>query len=106
MGQRANLIIAGPEGYDLYYSHWRANTLPTDLFWGPEYAQAFVRIQRPVDQDGWLDTIWSEGGAVIDTARRTLLLYGGEDILYDVPLRRMYLELLQTVWANWTIRWA
>jgi hypothetical protein len=43
MGQGANLVILehgweGPERH-LYYTHWRANTLGCDLFWGPEHAR-------------------------------------------------------------------
>lgn len=107
MGQRANLVIVGPRGYELYYSHWCANTLPQDLFWGPEHGERFVRMQRLVnDEEGWLDTVWAEGGAVIDQPRKTLLLYGGEDILFEVPLRRLYLKLLQAVWQGWSIQWA
>jgi hypothetical protein len=107
MGQRANLLIITPTGYDLYYTHWRANTLPFDLFWGPAHAEAFIREQRAVEgEDGWLDTVWAEGGAVFDPLRRILLFYGGEDVLFDAPLRRVYLELMRASWPGWTIRWA
>lgn len=107
MGQRANLATVGPQGYDLYYSHWCANTLTRDLFWGPLHAERFVQLQRRVDAcDGWLDTVWAEGGAVIDRPQKTLFLFGGQDIAFEVPLRRLYLRLLQQVWEGWTIRWA
>lgn len=67
MGQRANIAIGNAERYDLFYSHWCANTLPHDLFGGSDHAVDFVSCQRKVDRrDGWLDTIWAEGGAVID----------------------------------------
>ena len=107
MGQRANLAIGNANGYDLFYSHWCANTLPRDLFWGPSHALDFVSQQRRVDKEnGWLDTIWAEGGAAIDPVSKTLLLFGGEDLLYDVPLRRVFLEFLSVSWDGWTIRWA
>lgn len=107
MGQRANLVIVrSGGGYDLFYNHWCANTLPLYLFWGPDYAEAFIRTQAQVDESGWLDDIWAEGGAVMDAGRRVLLFYGGEDILYDIPLRKCYLSLLHKVWAGWEIRWA
>jgi hypothetical protein len=106
MGQRANLLILENRRYSLYYSHWCANTLTRDLFWGPRHALRFVRAQRALDDTDWLDDVWAEGGAVIDCDARLLLLFGGEDILHDVPLRRVYLELLQRVWNGWTIRWA
>ena len=75
MGQRANLAIGNANGYELYYSHWCANTLPRDLFWGPNHALNFISQQLQVDQtEGWLDTIWAEGGAVIDIETNTFLL--------------------------------
>lgn len=107
MGQRANLAIGNSSGYELYYSHWCANTLPRDLFWSSEHAVVFISQQRSVGvDDGWLDTIWAEGGAVIDPQHKILLLYGGEDLLYDVPLRRLFLKMLSTAWESWDIRWA
>jgi hypothetical protein len=128
VGSRANIAIVEDGTYSLYYCHWCAQTLPRDLFWGPEYALAFTRAQlfeggglpalradepcpappgTPVEKpEGWLDDVWSEGGAVIDLDRRVLLLYGGEDIEWDVPLRRLYLALLRQVWQSWEVRWA
>lgn len=106
MGQRANLVIVQNGVYELYYSHWHANTLPDDLFWGPEHAAAFIAMQQRREADGWLDDVWAEGGAVMDLDTRTLLLYGGEDLCYDLPLRRVYMELLRYTWPSWTLRWA
>ena len=107
MGQRANLIIVQYGEYELFYSHWAANTLTGDLFWSPELATAFIRMQQQVDKEtGWLDDIWAEGGAVVDWDNKVFLLFGGEDILWDVPLRRLYLKLLEYIWQGWTIKWA
>jgi len=106
MGQRANLVIVEKGRYQLFYSHWCANTLPRDLFWGPEYAVAFIRMQREVDESGWLDEVWAEGAAVVDLDRQVLLLFGGESVLNDVPFRRVYLEFLSRVWQGWDVCWA
>jgi hypothetical protein len=106
VGQRANLILVEGCDYRLFYSHWCANTLTRDLFWGSEHAAAFIRIQRAVGESGWLDEVWAEGGAVLDLNRKHFLLYGGQDLLDDVPLRRVYLELLARVWKGWSVRWA
>lgn len=106
MGQRANLIIVENREYSLHYSHWCANTLTRDLFWGPEHARDFIQVQRAVDESGWLDDVWAEGAAVLDCDNHVLLLYGGEDVLYDVPLRRVYLQMLRRVWREWEVRWA
>jgi hypothetical protein len=104
MGQRANLVIVNHEGYKLYYCHWCASSLPESIFWGPEIALRFIADQHLVNE--WLDNVWAEGGVIVDTERRVLLLWSGEDLLYDIPLRRLYLRLLQTTWIGWQIKWA
>ena len=106
MGQRANLLIVEEGQYQLFYSHWCANTLTRDLFWGPEHAVKFIRMQREVDESSWLDEVWAEGAAVVDLDNQVLLLFGGEDVPYDVPLRRVYLDCLRRVWKAWDVRWA
>jgi hypothetical protein len=131
VGQRANIVVIQDGTYDLYYCHWCAVSLAADLFWGPEPAVAFARNQldarslgpeipmrrpdlssrsagepREPGAEGWLDDQWAEGGAVIDLDCRVLVLFGGDDISWDVPLRRLYLKLLRQVWSGWEIRWA
>ncbi|WP_337174586.1 hypothetical protein [Paludisphaera sp.] len=105
MGHRANLIVVRGGGYDLRYSHWAANSLPRDLFWGPRHAIAFTEAQ-PAAGTEWLDDVWAEGGSVIDVDRRVFRLFGGEDLRYDVPLRRLYLSLLGVAWRGWDVGWA
>lgn len=106
MGQRENLVIVKQYGYDLYYNHWCANTLPEQLFWGPEHARNFIESQMKIDESGWLDDIWAEGGAVFDESKKRLLFFGGEDELYDIPYRRILLALMRFVWQGWEISWA
>ena len=106
MGQRANLLLVRGGDYELYYTHWGAGTLPADLFWGPEWAERFVRAQQRVDETGWLDDVWAEGGALLDLDRHRVLVYGGEDLANEAPLRRRYLELMRRVWRDWEVHWA
>lgn len=103
MGQRANLILIEGGRTEIFYTHWRANTLDENLFWGPGHSTAFIRSQRPVVDEPLLDDVWAEGGAVLDHDRRVLLLFGGEDLRYEVPLRRLYLKYVRAVWD---VRWA
>jgi hypothetical protein len=105
MGHRANLIVVREGRYDLRSSHWAANTLPRDLFWGPQHAIAFTEAQPAAGTD-WLDDVWAEGGSVIDTDRHVFRLFGGEDLQYNVPLRRLYLALLGVIWQGWSVGWA
>lgn len=107
MGQRANLAIITEQGTELYYTHWRANTLDRDLFWGPAHAIDFIRQQRSEEEGAEiLDEVWAEGGAVVDETRQTLLWFGGQDISYDVLRRRVHLALMGRLWQGWTIEWA
>jgi hypothetical protein len=106
MGQRANLIILKNNKYDLYYDHWCANSLDAYLFWGVKSALKFFRSHEKQNDDWWLDTVWCEGGAVIDLDKKVLLWFGGEDISFDIVLRRTLLELMQKNWKGYTIRWA
>lgn len=106
MGHRANLVIVENGDYTLYYSHWCANRLEQHLFWGPEPALQFMRMQDQVDRSRWLNTVWAEGGAVLDRDHHVLLFFGGEDVRYDIPLRRAFLDMMRRVWSGWEIRWA
>ena len=107
MGQRANLLLRREGRTELFYTHWRANTLDSDLFWGPAAAEAFIRAQRSESEGAaWLDEVWAEGGAVVDFDRRVLLWFGGEEGECDVPLRRVHLALMRELWPEWSVRWA
>lgn len=107
MGHRANLVVVTAGGVELYYSHWRANLLDRDLFWGPEHATRLARAQRSALEGAtWLDEVWAEGGAVLDHVHRVLLWYGGEDIELEIPRRRLVLHLMRACWEGWDVRWA
>lgn len=106
MGHRANYVVVEGTGYTLYYSHWGAASIAQDLFWGPVHAMRFLRRQKRCRSDDWLNDIWAEGGALIDPGQRRLLLFGGEEIGVDLPIRRLFMELLQTVWSGWQVSWA
>lgn len=41
----------------------------------------------------------------MDIDKRKLLFFGGDDILFDVPLREMYLMLVNKQWPGWKIQW-
>src|SRR5262249_61654927 len=93
MGSRANLIVMHETGYSLYYCHSCANTLPFDLLWGPAYAESFIQQQQAVSDDELLDPTWDEGADVFDPQKKMHLFFGGEDILFEMLMRRDYLEM-------------
>ncbi|MCB9521412.1 MAG: hypothetical protein H6708_31545 [Kofleriaceae bacterium] len=107
MGQRANLVVIAGGRIELFYSHWRATTLPDEIFFGPAHAERMIRAQRS-EADGaeWLDEVWAEGGVVLDHDRRLLLFWGGEDLEYDIAERRVFLALMRGPWRGWDVRWA
>jgi hypothetical protein len=108
MGQRANHVVVKNGSWQLYYDHLSANCLDTELLWGPEKARKFIEQQEATDASGWLNEVWCEGAAVLDFDHNVLLFFGGEDILYDVLLRRAHLSLMRMneAWQEWDIRWA
>lgn len=107
MGHRANYAIREQGLVELFYSSWGASTVPRDLFWGPDSAEAFIRNHSPVDGDDWLDDVVGEGGAAFDKDQQTVVLFGGEKVGYP-PLRDVFVRLMNGLWARWgwTVEWA
>lgn len=106
MGHRANLVVVYKDHYEHYYCHWCSTSIPQDVFWGPELTFAYIKSQERITNHRWLNETFAEGGVLVDTYRKVLLLFGGQDMLYDIPLRRLYLQLLAKVWEDWQVRWA
>ena len=107
MGQRANLVILRNAEWQLFYDHWCANRLDIELFWGPLLATSFIEQRAPLpDKNDWLDEVWCEGGVILDEDAQLLTWFGGEDIEDDIPLRRVFFELMKRQWPDWQLRWA
>jgi hypothetical protein len=104
LGHRANYLILEASSQELFYSHWSANSVERNVFWGPQPAERFIRCQEATSE--WLDDTWCEGGAVLDKVARELLVFGGEDILYDLYRRSVWMALMKPLWPGWSIRWA
>lgn len=106
MGSRANYVIVDEQGWRLYYSHWGAARVDAQLAAGPAYARRFIEQQQPCAQTDWLDNFWAEGGVLMDTVARRLLLFGGSEIMDRIDARRAYLALLGQTWPGWAVSWA
>jgi hypothetical protein len=108
VGHRCNYALLDGGRLQLFYAHWGALTVPHDMFWGPAYAEAFIRAQTPVGSDDWLETAWAEGGAALDKDARALVLFGGSHGLDREPLRPVFLRLMSALWQQdgWSVRWA
>ncbi|WP_433178185.1 hypothetical protein [Actinoallomurus sp. CA-150999] len=105
MGQRANFVLVDDTGWRLYYDHWAANQICSVLVAGPEAATRFIIAQRQRAQDEWLDDIWAEGGAMVDHRTRRLIFYG-DQLMLDLPAKRVFTRLLSLTWPGWDVRWA
>lgn len=102
MGDRANYAILGEGSYQLFYSRFGAVTLLQDLAGGPAAVFDFVRNQEPAEH--WLDDIWCEGAALIDTVNKILLYFSWH---HDgVADRARRLADIENAWPGWTARWA
>lgn len=107
MGHRANYVICEDGELELFYSLWGALTVPDDVFWGPEWAEAFIRQQDRVADGDWLDDIWGEGGVALNKDECTITLFGGESLGHP-PLKDVFLDLMGALWSQkgWRVQWA
>ncbi len=106
MGHRANLVIVTETGYELYYDHWIAHTLPFQVFWGPEHALKLIRMQAQRDPDQWTDPVFAESGILIDPFEKVVLLFGGNYLEYELSFQAVFVECMRYQWAGWNIQWA
>ena len=102
MGHRATYAILEGGKLELFGSRWGALSVPQDVFWGPEHAEAFIR-SNAVAED-WYDDVFGEGGIGLDKDTRTILFFGGDE-LSNPSLRPLFLELMGALWQGWTLRW-
>jgi hypothetical protein len=101
MGHRTNYVIRESGAIHLFYSHWGALSVPDDIFWGPRYAEEFIRQTEATEE--WLDDVWAEGAVALDKDARTVAFYGLSELGHP-PLAEVTLELMGAVWAGWQVR--
>ncbi|MEM8837627.1 MAG: hypothetical protein AAGE89_06005 [Pseudomonadota bacterium] len=99
------MIIVENGTFELFYDHWAANKLDTELFWGPEFARAFIE-ERDARPGYWVDDGWSEGGCILDFDSLHLLWYGGQDVRWEANLNLVHAELMARQWPDWHVEWA
>jgi hypothetical protein len=104
IGQRANYVEIKDGQWRIQYSHWGANEIARDIFWGPNRALGVVRGCEPAES--WLDEVSCEGAVLMDRDRHCLLFFAGGALEDNLPLRRIYLQMLAIMWLGWQIRWA
>ncbi|MEO7003749.1 MAG: hypothetical protein ABI068_18105 [Ktedonobacterales bacterium] len=78
--------------------------MPSVVSGGPAATMAYIRELRR--EPGLLDTVWAEGGILLDAKTHTLLFFGGLAIYTSPYLRCLFLPAVQPIWQGWTVAWA
>ena len=104
MGHRCNLVVKREGAVAVYYSHWGALSLLADLLKGPSSIDDWVKECEREEQ--LLDNVFCEGVALADFDHQLLLLQGGLQVQYILPVRRAYLEMARACWPEWRVEWA
>ncbi|BBX26621.1 hypothetical protein GCM10009632_42820 [Mycolicibacterium alvei] len=105
MGNRANFVIVENGEWQLYYSHWAGCRMLDALAFGPEFALRYVKALEALPRTDWTCPLWSDGGAVIDVDRKRLLFFGDE-LMCDMPIRRAMFVVLIAMWPDYEVGWA
>ncbi|MDH6197037.1 hypothetical protein M2272_003690 [Mycobacterium frederiksbergense] len=105
MGNRANFVIVENGKWQLYYSHWAGCRMLDALAFGPEFAVQYIRALRVCGPAEWTDPLWADGGAVVDIDRKRLLFFGDE-LMCDMPIRRAMMNVLGITWSDYAVGWA
>ncbi|CAN5230388.1 hypothetical protein BH09ACT8_BH09ACT8_56360 [soil metagenome] len=105
MGNRANIVVVENHDWQLYYSHWAGCRMLDALIGGPDSALRYVRSLRHCPKTQWTDPLWADGGALIDLDRRRLLFFG-EELMVEMPIRRALMAVLAELWPGFDVGWA
>lgn len=106
MGHPAIIIIVENDDYKVFYNKWLSHTLLSDVFWGPNSVKKIIPSSHEFNASSWRGDRYLDGGALLDVEKKQLLIFGEGGPDYDVPLRRLYLKLITSVWGDWNITWA
>jgi hypothetical protein len=87
----------------IFYGQWAAIHIPAMILSGPQGTIERIRGMHPEDQ--LTDTVWAEGGLVVNADTQKVVYWGGER--YLVPhVRRYAAQVWQRLWPGWNIAWA
>ncbi|UFS97174.1 hypothetical protein [Nocardia huaxiensis] len=107
MGALARFVLIDDSGVRRYHSRWGADRVCATLIGGPDAATREIEtdvLQRGPLRD-WQPDTWTEGGAVVDHTARQLIWFG-DQLMYDLPTKQVFAELLRRTWPGWNVRWA
>lgn len=95
MGERAQKVILRDGQILKYWSRWAGQTCAGELLAGPECFT--VKFDR-ADTD-WMDSVWAEGGYLVDFERRKILLYS-----WDKTYLAGVMPELFKAWPGWELK--
>jgi hypothetical protein len=103
MGQRANYIIQTHNNIDIYYTHWRANYIVSDLLLDQRKFMNFVN--RFDKESELIQEPWIEGCVYLNIELKELLFWEIAH-LHHYSVRTEYISLLRNKWPGWSIKFA
>jgi hypothetical protein len=101
MGQRVNYILKKKDSLEIYYHHWGANTIASDLYLGENKFLDFVKTCTKVDE--FLTEIWMEGCVIVDFENKILGFWYWE-FPRSTSIENYFLERLSKKWEDWNIK--
>ncbi|MEO3408157.1 hypothetical protein AAFN85_29855 [Mucilaginibacter sp. CAU 1740] len=99
MGQRANYIITENNTRTIYYNHWRANCITSDLYLGKARFIEFAKSCRQVEV--MLDEVWIEGCVLVNIDKKIVHFWSFEYAVTSVT--GFYLKKLRDRWKGWEV---
>jgi len=98
MGHRCTLVIKENNAVELFFGHWTGVELPDQLFWGPEYVEAYIRGHEGVDF--WMEDLFSDGCVGLDKDQKILLVHRGTGKLSKGEKSEYFYLLMRALWEE------
>lgn len=101
MGQIANYIVKEGKKLTIYYNHWRANSIATDLYLGEKRFLEFVNNCQLKDEI--MNEPWIEGCVIIDKSTKSLFFWSFE-FSRGTTVVDYYMQQLSKKWGDWNLK--
>ncbi len=98
MGHRCTLAIKEDNAVELFYGHWTGVELPEQLFWGPEYVEAYIRGHEAADF--WMEDLFADGCVGLDKDQKLLLVHRGSGRLSKGTKSAYFYVLMRALWEE------
>jgi hypothetical protein len=106
MGARANAVIIEHGQREIYYHQWAAIDIPSMLMAGQKgICEAIRQSEYFQPRDALTDTVWAEGGLVVNCDTGHVTYWGGE-LYHDPYVRRYIVPAWKEIWPGWDFTWA